>query len=346
MPTVTIPAGTLHYRTAGPADSTAPPVVFVHGFLVDSRLWDGVADRLAARGIRSYLVDWPLGSHRTPMLPDADLSPAGVARMINDVLDALGLDGVTLVGNDTGGAICQLLLADDPRRIGRVVLTNCDAFENFPPKAFVPLFLAAKRPALTAMLLAPMRLRARAQLAAGVRSADAPAARRRPDAPLDHPGDDRSPHTRRTSPASPAASIATRWSPPPRVCATSPVRRASCGERPIAASRRPPAAASPPPSPTASWSRSPACRRSCPSTRRTPSPTRSSPCRRRPRPPDRTSSQLRLPALLTRSVPPVSRPRPGLSEVDAGHDVGDDVVLGVGVVLHRRPLPFRQRRLR
>ena len=159
MPTVTIPAGTLHYRTAGPADSTTPPVVFVHGFLVDSRLWDGVADRLAARGIRSYLVDWPLGSHRTPMLPDADLSPAGVARMINDVLDALGLDGVTLVGNDTGGAICQLLLADDPRRIGRVVLTNCDAFENFPPKAFVPLFLVARRPALTSMLLAPMRLR-------------------------------------------------------------------------------------------------------------------------------------------------------------------------------------------
>jgi len=133
--------------------------VFVHGFLVDSRLWDGVADRLAGRGIRSYLVDWPLGSHRTPMLPDADLGPVGVARMINDALDALGLDGVTLVGNDTGGAICQLLLADDPRRIGRVVLTNCDAFENFPPKAFVPLFLAARRPALTSMLLAPMRLR-------------------------------------------------------------------------------------------------------------------------------------------------------------------------------------------
>jgi pimeloyl-ACP methyl ester carboxylesterase len=159
MPTVTIPAGTLHYRTAGPATSTTPPVVFVHGFLVDSRLWDGVADRLAASGIRSYLVDWPLGSHRTPMLPDADLTPTGVARMINDVLDTLGLDDVTLVGNDTGGAICHLLLATDSRRIGRVVLTNCDAFENFPPKVFLPLFQAAKRPRLTAILLAPMRLR-------------------------------------------------------------------------------------------------------------------------------------------------------------------------------------------
>ncbi len=159
MPSVTVPAGSVHYRIAGPAESSAPPVVFVHGFLVDSRLWDPVAERLDASAIRSYLVDWPLGSHRTPMLPDADLSPTGIARIINDVLDSLDLDDVTLVGNDTGGAICQLLLADDPRRIGRVVLTNCDAFENFPPKAFVPLFLAAKRPWLTRILLAPMRLR-------------------------------------------------------------------------------------------------------------------------------------------------------------------------------------------
>lgn len=160
MPSVTIPAGTLHYRIVGPADATAPPVVFVHGFLVDSRLWDAVAERLAANGVRSYLVDWPLGSHRTPMPPEADLSPAGVVRMINDVLDALDLDDVTLVGSDTGGAICQLLVADDPRRIGRIVLTNCDAFENFPPKWFVPLFLASKRPWLTHLLLAPMRWRA------------------------------------------------------------------------------------------------------------------------------------------------------------------------------------------
>src|SRR6476659_2479048 len=108
MPTVTIPAGTLEYRTTGPATSSAPPVVFVHGFLVDSRLWDGVAERLATAGIRSYLVDWPLGSHRPPMADDADLSPAGVARMVNDVLVALGVEDVTLVGNDTGGAICQL----------------------------------------------------------------------------------------------------------------------------------------------------------------------------------------------------------------------------------------------
>lgn len=159
MPTVTIPAGALHYRIVGPAESTAPAVVFVHGFLVDSTLWDPVANLLAEAGVRSYLVDWPLGSHRTPMFADVDLSPLGVAKMINDTLDALGLADVTLVGNDTGGAVCQLLLTSDATRIGRVVLTNCDTFENFPPRMFLPLFEAAKRPWLTKFLLAPMRLR-------------------------------------------------------------------------------------------------------------------------------------------------------------------------------------------
>jgi pimeloyl-ACP methyl ester carboxylesterase len=160
MPSVTIAGGTLDYRTLGPADSERPPVVFVHGFLVDSTLWDPVAAQLAEHGVRSVLVDWPLGSHRTPMNAEADLSPIGVARMINEVLDALGLTDVTLVGNDTGGALCQLLLADDASRIGRLVLTNCDAFENFPPKAFVPLFHIAKHPLLTKAMLAPTRLRA------------------------------------------------------------------------------------------------------------------------------------------------------------------------------------------
>jgi pimeloyl-ACP methyl ester carboxylesterase len=159
MPSVTIAAGTLEYRMTGPADSERPPVVFVHGFLVDSTLWDPVAAQLAEHGVRSVLVDWPLGSHRTPMNADADLSPIGVARMINDVLEVLGLTDVTLVGNDTGGALCQLLLVDDASRIGRLVLTNCDAFENFPPKVFVPLFHMAKYPLLTKAMLATTRFR-------------------------------------------------------------------------------------------------------------------------------------------------------------------------------------------
>ena len=67
-------------------------------------------------------------------------------RLIADFIDALDLDDVTLVGNDTGGAICQLVVDRRPERLGRLVLTNCDAFENFPPRLFKPLVVAARVP--------------------------------------------------------------------------------------------------------------------------------------------------------------------------------------------------------
>jgi pimeloyl-ACP methyl ester carboxylesterase len=72
-----LPQGRLEYRVAGPASSSYPPVVFVHGILVDSRLWKPVAERLAAEGIRSYAPTLPLGAHRWPMNADADSRPPG-----------------------------------------------------------------------------------------------------------------------------------------------------------------------------------------------------------------------------------------------------------------------------
>jgi pimeloyl-ACP methyl ester carboxylesterase len=86
------------------------------------------------------------------MRPDADLSPHGLARLISDLLAALDVEDVTLIGNDTGGALCQLVAVRHPERLGRLVLTNCDAFENFPPKAFRPLVWAARARLLTAAL--------------------------------------------------------------------------------------------------------------------------------------------------------------------------------------------------
>jgi pimeloyl-ACP methyl ester carboxylesterase len=76
----------------------------------------------------------------------ADLSPLGLARLIAELLDRLELDDVTLVGNDTGGALCQLVAAHHPERVGRLVLTNCDAFEKFPPPAFKPVVSVMKLP--------------------------------------------------------------------------------------------------------------------------------------------------------------------------------------------------------
>lgn len=153
--TIDLPAGTIHYRVSGPEDG--PPVVFVHGLLVDNTLWADVPERLAAAGFRTYAPTWPLASQPTPMKPDAELSPRGVARIILSFLEALDLRDVVLVGNDTGGAVCQFLLDEDASRIGRLVLTNCDAFDKFPPFPFNLLFRLGRHPVATRFALQPFR---------------------------------------------------------------------------------------------------------------------------------------------------------------------------------------------
>ncbi|CAM3017640.1 alpha/beta hydrolase [Mycobacterium intermedium] len=140
MPQVALQQATIAYREVGPADSAYPPVVFVHGILVDERLWTEVAEQLGRQGFRCILPTWPLGSHTIPVDEGADLSPRGVADMINDFMVALDLLDVTLVGNDTGGGLCQLVIDAHPERVGRLVLTNCDAFDKFPPFPFTVVF--------------------------------------------------------------------------------------------------------------------------------------------------------------------------------------------------------------
>jgi len=92
------------------------------------------------------------------MEPDADLSPPGLARLIAGFLDKLELEDVTIVGNDSGGAISQILVADHPQRIGRLVLTNCDTHENFPPGIFKAMPPLAKLPGGMFVLSAPFRI--------------------------------------------------------------------------------------------------------------------------------------------------------------------------------------------
>ena len=147
MPTIDLPHGKLRYRAAGPEDSKRPPVVFIHGFLVSNTLWSKTADALAEAGIRSYAPDLPLGSHSLPLDDSADQTPRGVARRVLAFIEAMGLDDVTIVGNDSGGAISQFLIDTDSSRVGRLVLTNCDAFDEFPPAPFDTIFKSFKRPA-------------------------------------------------------------------------------------------------------------------------------------------------------------------------------------------------------
>ena len=123
-----LPGGAIEYRDTG----AGPVVVLVHGAHMNASVWDQVAGDLQADH-RCVVPTLPLGAHRRPMPAAADLSPAGVAALLGELLEALDLNEVTLVGNDTGGALAQLLVTQDPRRIARLVLASCDAFENFPP---------------------------------------------------------------------------------------------------------------------------------------------------------------------------------------------------------------------
>ena len=118
----------IRYREVG----SGPTLVFVHGVLASGVLWRDVVAGLSGR-FRCVVPDLPLGGHAVPMAPETDLSPRGVARLVADLMSALDLRDVTLVGNDTGGAICQIVIAEHPERIGRLVLTNCDAYEAFFP---------------------------------------------------------------------------------------------------------------------------------------------------------------------------------------------------------------------
>jgi pimeloyl-ACP methyl ester carboxylesterase len=141
MNAIRLPQGTIRYRELG----SGKPIVLVHGLLVNGELWRNVAPRLAER-FRVIVPDLPLGSHELPMNPGTDLSPLGLAKILADFMEALELEDVTLVGNDTGGAISQLVAVYHPERLGRLVLTPCDAYENFLPAMFRPLQIFARIP--------------------------------------------------------------------------------------------------------------------------------------------------------------------------------------------------------
>jgi pimeloyl-ACP methyl ester carboxylesterase len=152
---VRLPGGTVRYRERG----AGPTLLFVHGLLVNGALWRKVVPELAP-DFRCIAPDWPLGSHEVPLGEAADRTPAGMAALIADFMAALELEDVTLVGNDSGGALSQLVVTRHPERVGRLVLTPCDAFDNFPPKMFRYLGWAAKVPGGMAPIVQSMRLRA------------------------------------------------------------------------------------------------------------------------------------------------------------------------------------------
>ena len=112
---IELSAGTIEYEDNG---GEGPAIVLLGGLMMDASLWEDVIADLSPEH-RCVAPTLPLGAHRHAMHADADLTPNGLARLVSEFLDRLELDDVTLVGNDTGGALVQLLAGDGATRISR-----------------------------------------------------------------------------------------------------------------------------------------------------------------------------------------------------------------------------------
>jgi pimeloyl-ACP methyl ester carboxylesterase len=153
---IDLSAGTLDYLDTG---GDGPTLVLLHGLLMDSSLWDGpIAD--LSTDHRCIAPTLPLGAHRHPI--SGDLSLPAIAQLVEEFLDRLDLHDVTLVGNDTGGALVQLVLAGKPERVARAVLVSCEAFDNVPPGLTGKVLVLSGRlsPWLFGAFMQQLRLRA------------------------------------------------------------------------------------------------------------------------------------------------------------------------------------------
>lgn len=146
--------GELEYRDIG----AGPVLVLLHLILAAGDHWDLLVERLAPH-YRCVIPDLPMGGHRLPAEPDADLSPPGIARAVAELMEALDLRDVTVIGNDTGGTLAQIIGAHHSERVGRLVLTDCDMYDEFPPRIFGYFKLVARMPGGVWLLAQSLRLR-------------------------------------------------------------------------------------------------------------------------------------------------------------------------------------------
>src|SRR5437016_3074921 len=134
---VVTPSGRISYKEAG----TGPVALFVHGVLLNGHLWRHQLAELS--DLRRCIAVDLLAHGDTEIAPDQDVSVTANATMLRAFLDALEIEQVDLVGNDSGGGIAQILAALHPERLRSLTLTNCDTHDNWPPEAFKPFLVMA-----------------------------------------------------------------------------------------------------------------------------------------------------------------------------------------------------------
>jgi pimeloyl-ACP methyl ester carboxylesterase len=134
---VETPSGRIGYVEQG----AGPVALFVHGVLLNGHLWRHQLAHLS--DMRRCIALDLLAHGSTEIAPDQDVSVTANAEMIVEFLDALNIEKVDLVGNDSGGGIAQIFAALHPKRVRSLTLTDCDAHDNWPPEAFKPLLAMA-----------------------------------------------------------------------------------------------------------------------------------------------------------------------------------------------------------
>jgi pimeloyl-ACP methyl ester carboxylesterase len=128
VPEIQVTAGQIEYGDSG---GGGRPIVCVGGLPHDESLWDGVVAELRPQ-FRCLTPVLPLGAHRRPMRSEADLSLAGLSRIVTDFLDRLDLEDAIVCFNDWGGA--QTMVANgETGRVGGLVLISCETEDNYPP---------------------------------------------------------------------------------------------------------------------------------------------------------------------------------------------------------------------
>ena len=144
------PSGRINYTEQG----SGPVALFVHGVLLNGYLWRHQQTELS--DVRRTIAVDLLAHGATEISPDQDVSVLANAKMLNEFLDALSIEKADVVGNDSGGGICQIFSALYPERVRSLTLTNCDTHDNWPPEAFKPFVAMVKagglRNTLEAML--------------------------------------------------------------------------------------------------------------------------------------------------------------------------------------------------